>query len=468
MGFEYKKYYNDELQKKLDKKITKSKYGELKFVIDEYFQRRAYEFKEFSDYDVDNEIKNFVQRVKSVKFDPNYRTLAAYQKINIGFGRLIFNARQIEGLTTEELMETFFHEINHVVNDRGGRNQGIINGIPFKELVRSEYKFALTGETTDFKKYGRGLDEIFTEATALRLVFGGDADKYQIDGLGYPLISFASSMLSAAIGITEKELIYASNQPRETFLQKVFDNFQKEDQEQAQVAFFEFERKINEIYDRMYQTKDERAVQPSDIGILINNAYKIAKVQISSDSKNNMSSEKMASYIYRTNRMEKIAEKEIEKIVELIDFKPENTSQIRKYYEDSKKETTDLVYDIYRKNPEHTDITQEQYRAIVQKEDFDSGKKWNNESVAGKFLEVASKKEGIRTFGNFFDKIKMMLQRMRVPKLEAGKGEDKLPDNLSQYRVTVPVLTHEQVSRSLDRNEKDTRNTSEHSIDDDL
>ena len=56
MEKQFKDCHNEELQKKLDKIITKAKYGSYKPIIDEVFQRRAYEFGDLPEFDIDKEI----------------------------------------------------------------------------------------------------------------------------------------------------------------------------------------------------------------------------------------------------------------------------------------------------------------------------------------------------------------------------------------------------------------------------
>lgn len=82
MSVELKKCHNEELQKKLDKKITQAKYGAFKTIIDEYFQRRMYEFGDLEGFDIEQEIANFARNVNGISYNSKIGVLAQYKKRN--------------------------------------------------------------------------------------------------------------------------------------------------------------------------------------------------------------------------------------------------------------------------------------------------------------------------------------------------------------------------------------------------
>ena len=67
---EDKIYYNEELEQILNRHIKEEKYGGFKSLLNEIFQRRAYEYR-FDHQNMEKEIKNFVEKVEAIEFGRN-------------------------------------------------------------------------------------------------------------------------------------------------------------------------------------------------------------------------------------------------------------------------------------------------------------------------------------------------------------------------------------------------------------
>lgn len=388
-------------------------------------------------------------------------------------GKIVLNPNRFDNMTPEKQIEIFFHEIGHGVTDRGNGKGGLKRRITIREYLKWEWNEA-RGRTNDNTiNYGSGLNELFTQSTAMRLVYNGDVSEFKEMGSAYSLITFSSSMLAASLGISERELLYASNQSRDVFMQKILEQFPKGNQMQAQNLFNNFEKDLNNVYYNIYIAKLGSGIPydfenriSSGFGKMIGDVFDIAKLQISGETQE-MSSELLASLIYRTARMDQIADAQMAKLLNVKILSQNQIEEIRGNYSGSQKETTDLVYDIYRRNPQHTNITQEQYKRNLERDEFDSGKKWDN-SIALNFTELINKRERTGRFVNVVKSIQEMFRRSRTPKLAAARGKDvTILNSIEQYRVQVSPLTQEEMFRSSELEKGDTIEPG-YSIEDDL
>lgn len=63
---ETKQYHNEELQKILEKGLTKYRYGDFAEILQDIFQRRAFEFN-YSNEEMKEQLDIFLSRVKRIK-----------------------------------------------------------------------------------------------------------------------------------------------------------------------------------------------------------------------------------------------------------------------------------------------------------------------------------------------------------------------------------------------------------------
>lgn len=119
---EDKVYYNEELEGILNHYIKEEKYGGFKSLLNEIFQRRAYEYR-FDHQHMEKEIKNFVEKVEAIEFGRNIPKLnsssvGCYDRIRkriyINCEAEIFQREKIPWL---ELFETFTHEVYHAISE---------------------------------------------------------------------------------------------------------------------------------------------------------------------------------------------------------------------------------------------------------------------------------------------------------------------------------------------------------------
>lgn len=197
---EKKKYYNANLERILKKYITAEKYGDFAPLLEEVFQRRAYEFG-FSERTIEAEVQNFIANVRQIRFVSqdemlDCETLAEFDWMNNNEIRLnldILQRRLSQGGNiidfAEEFFSTFTHEVYHAIN-----------------YNRDKSELGLTD------KIGNAaiLNEIVIETAADRTTYSrtyADSDRYRVETTGYSDITFIVNLLAAAIGVTEKELL---------------------------------------------------------------------------------------------------------------------------------------------------------------------------------------------------------------------------------------------------------------------
>lgn len=118
-----KVYYNENLEKILNHYIKEEKYGGFKPLLNEIFQRRAYEFG-FDDRHMKKEIRNFERRIEKIKFGINIPKanefhLACYYS-GLRKGDIFFNCEsnilKNNNIDWIELYEALTHEVYHAIS----------------------------------------------------------------------------------------------------------------------------------------------------------------------------------------------------------------------------------------------------------------------------------------------------------------------------------------------------------------
>lgn len=210
------KYINLELQKILDQYITNEKYQEFKPVLDEIFQRRAFEF-DFSLDRMTQDLKNFttnvdkIEMVPSEEFEKRYggseNTLGLFDikgkkiALNIGLiekdskvlinkflGDPAFDVEFVKNQIGQMILKALTHEAYHAMSDKD------------RLMYYNQYNI----------KSGIYLDEVFVESATTRTT----TPKREMSILqgyektnGYEDITFTTSMLAYALGASQKEVI---------------------------------------------------------------------------------------------------------------------------------------------------------------------------------------------------------------------------------------------------------------------
>lgn len=249
---EEKVYYNEELEEILNRHIKEEKYGGFKPLLNEIFQRRAYEYR-FDHQHMKKEVINFVKNVDEIKFGKNIpgmpKNMWATSRYMLGKrGKLIrgwiyFNCDSDADLMNMmkndkncllELYEMLTHEVYH-------------------KIVQNKNIFGLANHATG---EGKALDEIITETAAHRTTFSRtevDDENFRQGTVGYDKMTFIVNILATNFGLEEREFLTGGIQNREE-LQKVCKKYISEEDYQNDISFCldKLERNLDSLYNDLY------------------------------------------------------------------------------------------------------------------------------------------------------------------------------------------------------------------------
>ncbi len=330
-----KEYYSEELERKLSKIITRNKYGDFALILREIFQRRAYEF-EFSENEIIQEAQNFVKNVNNIHFgeatefdSPSImgvykggeKTIAINQDFYLDAERRL--SPQVFG---DKMFETLTHEVYHAINHMSN------------EVLGQMYYDGYNGVWR-----GAALNEIITETAADRTSYGRtskDAEQFRRDTDGYGSITFATNLLAASLGVTEKEFLKAGVQHRGVLEELVFSKFPQDRRfgVYAKDSYMAaFEQSLDTIYnieynhDKTQQTPEEYQMKRNLLkGALIGlyeQSYQLANFQISV-SPNDVDKRFTAEALHRFSKLEKITADSLNQFAQRYNFSQQEIDEI--------------------------------------------------------------------------------------------------------------------------------------------
>lgn len=331
-----KKYYSEELEKKLSQIISKNKYGDFAIIVREIFQRRAYEF-EFSESEIIKEAQNFVRNVNNIHFggtkeftSPTImgvfkgaeRTIAINQDFYLQMEKKVHP--RIFG---DKMFETLTHEVYHAINKMSDDVLGQMYYDKDNKMWR-----------------GTALNEIITETAADRTSFARtskDAEQFRRNTDGYGTITFATNLLAASLGTSEKELLKAGVKHRGVLERLVYSKF-PQDKSYGKYAMDSyltaFEQSLETIYNIEYKEDRETKPTPEEYqmkknllkGALIGlyeTSYQLANFQISV-SPNDVNRKFTAESLYRFLKLERITADSLNIFAQRYDFSQEEVNEI--------------------------------------------------------------------------------------------------------------------------------------------
>lgn len=424
-----KKYYNSNLESVLKKYITRQKYGDFAIILEDIFQRRAYEF-DFSESHMEEEVSNFVKNVDTVEFSPTEdmcfkRAMGVYipgqKAIRLNqdyYLREVKTKPELEFGT--KLFETLTHEAYHAISDKNNV-MGLVYSIRGESFWR-----------------GTALNEVFTETAANRACFprgSKEAEQYRSDTDGYPDITFVTNLLAASVGLTEKEILRAGVQNRGKLMEAISSKFPDgKPSDEAYKMIQKFEGSLDIIYNIRYsdnqKTDKEKDIESQLMGSSLvsvyETAFKLASYQIEHDDKP-ITQETLADATYRYSKLEKIMQDSLSTFRQynaisfdlkdsiLNTVEPSKTklankiagfdALIKQGYKITDARDFEIAEDLAKKGmlPKKAKILSKKYGVMVQegtssmvssitddmeyeayvmKEDFDNGNQWDNKDVA--------------------------------------------------------------------------------------
>jgi len=320
---EIKKYYNRNLQRILNRSITKSKYGEWTDVLKEIMQRRAYEF-EFSDKEMENQAKNLVKYLGRIRFATEKemvevipeklrgksmtRTMAMYERSSESKEILInknYFEKFIEVSSNDKKMERTEQNDIYCVMFKILTNE-VYHAIEQRDDKCSGLEYNISNEIGG----GRIVNEIFNEVATMRASFSKtreDIDRYRAETKGYSDVTFFANLLAASIGTTEKETLKAGIQDRkhlENLIEGRFSN--RESQKNAKELFQICEAQMECLYNMSQAPElDDINIKKSVLTELYSKIYQMASLQIANSSEV-VDSRYTASLLYRYSKIDRI------------------------------------------------------------------------------------------------------------------------------------------------------------------
>lgn len=275
---ERKVYYNEKLEEMLNRYIREEKYGGFKPLLNEIFQRRAYEFG-FDNRHMKKEIRNFVKRLKKIEFAKNVPKIDQYVPATyyryVKYSNIYFNCES-NALTNKDMSDLDYlmlygmltHEVYHGISDKW-IYVGLIEG-----------------------KKGIPMNEIVVESAVHRTVYSRtseDNQTFRAKTNAYSDITFVANLLATSFEIEERELLKGGLQNRKEF-QKAFKKYISDKDYQNDVLFhFDIlESNLDFLYNALYG----REKNPTDSEVIVSSLteiysqiYSIANVCVSKSTR---------------------------------------------------------------------------------------------------------------------------------------------------------------------------------------
>lgn len=393
--------YSKSLDIILDKYIHEETYGDILPVLKHIFHKRASEF-EFSDQEMENQIKEFCKNCTKITLEFSKKANKA-GSFKWSEERITLNTHPRKYL---HLYPTLIHEVYHAISPKGVLH--------------------FNGNTL----LGTALDEICTEKAAMRTTPKKITSRNYLKTSGYHTITPILNLLASSIGLSEKQLLKASFQGREKFMQIIYSKFPGEiHNENVEKMFQKFETSLDVIYNTSFghnqiepiDPKTEKQILSSAFQGLEETAFELAAYQMSSDEKLTP-----AEKAYRLKNMESIIKY----------LKKENTitspstvithsQKVRIFLMDGVKEAL--------ANPDHTYEQQrfyEEHRTKTNWKDIKSLYKVCSMASQNFILSILPEKSR--------NKIKLFINRNAPKLLDSGKdNNDTKNKNLFREEIRV-------------------------------
>ena len=302
-----KVYDNEKLEKMLNRYIKEEKYGGFKPLLNEIFQRRAYEFQ-FDEKQMKKQIKNFVKRTKKIVFCKNHPRLShnnwmCYDTdMKSEKGIIYLNCdsdmlKQLPNLDWQMIYSLLTHEVYHAIAYDGkmGGLYDIINAV------------------------GMSKNEIINETAATRTSYTRtpkDDENYRQETNGYCAITFVANLLAASLGIEERELLKGGIQNRKELEKACQKYISKKDYKNDFLFNFDIlESNLDFLYNALYE-EEENELDSQVIGAsleeIYSQIYSIASVNVSKSTRE-ITPEYAEELAYNFQKIRTIMTKSLEK-----------------------------------------------------------------------------------------------------------------------------------------------------------
>ncbi|MBR2786307.1 MAG: hypothetical protein IKD76_02260 [Clostridia bacterium] len=306
---EYIDYSNSELEEKL-KNVFGDTYGSLQPLIIDILLRRSYVFKISNEKTV-QDAKRVLDNLDIVEFchihgytlgmaNPSGKSIRVREQYYNETKQYVESNEVFE----DKFLATFVHELLHILSFHFETVDRKTGDIIIENCINKVNKNAVfcagLNESPPQKliNYGRAMNEAFNEVAA-GLLYNNDRDIYFSNDGGYSLLTFFPHLLSAAVGTTSNELIYAGTQSATDFNNILKRQYGVDDEEVMRKDFFQINVNLireMEIIDKnmdmmhnLYTSGENRETEAfntlkrSFFDSIIGNTFSMANLQISSD-----------------------------------------------------------------------------------------------------------------------------------------------------------------------------------------
>ena len=290
-----------DLRKELDTLIGND-YGELKPAIIEIFllYQKKYEYSDEEILEECNNLKNYLDLIEFGNM--NDEGLKGYSssgtkaiRLSQDFLDMDYTKDENYTMLAEILTHELFHSKNyyesvHQVNKKQSR--GIFGRRDKKEQSK------ITTETGIEENWGTAANEVWDENAATDTIFGS-RDPNHMSVLSSPTywynnITFLSSILAGALGMTDTEIIKPGVKREDLFNKKIYEKFNDESSKQEATALLlKIKDNIDVIHKCNYmskkrtknQTKIQTKMVASSISEIFNDSCNLAMLQIETDER---------------------------------------------------------------------------------------------------------------------------------------------------------------------------------------
>lgn len=404
----------------------------FKAVLPEIFLRRAYEL-ELSEEDFTRELDNFSRSVERIRFadestfeNPNSYGHQDYNRKEICLNRDAYSKMLDRGIPLEDVCEIMFsyltHEVFHAMECREDGCTGFM------------YYDAQTGNF-----YGTSFTEVFTETTANRCSKSRtayDAQHYRAQTDGYSDITFISNIIAATFGKTEKEILQAAAKGRYGLQECILAGISNEEIARRAINTLNAFELHSDMLHQLNYNRDEISASGIDISFVraqtLKNIYEISLREMNSQIEETQSITHPVGFIaahkYRKDKVKCIMQDTMEQYKSYGFISPDEEqyihdnvnglalelshriidmdvvqrnaykfashdeyaqafflakdNQIRQYTEwYNSKYDLGISRDVHSTRGFTDNLEQDMY---VFREDFDSGKQWDNDTIINK------------------------------------------------------------------------------------
>ena len=261
---ETKQYHNEELQKILEKDLTEYRYGEFAGILQDIFQRRAFEFN-YSNEEMKEQLDIFLSRVKRIKvvskkdMSRNSDEELAGRYIT-GRKAIEFNREYYEKVCDwckgdkEKIGQVYYeilaHEAFHAISHRSMFELGLTKAV------------GIGGFRT---VSGTVMNEAFTEVAASRISKNRsdlDFTNRAAPTTSYGEITFIPSVIAYTVGCSEREILSKGLVGRKELEELVCSKFPKENHEDV----INYLSKLDLHLDALYKISTDKAFLETERG----------------------------------------------------------------------------------------------------------------------------------------------------------------------------------------------------------